>query len=80
MIQSNERGGHTIIALLGILRIDSSIEDLEWKELNENEVSHIVYSFKKDSVQDDTIEQKRRAHYNRSVRYLKSLDTRNFDI
>lgn len=49
------------------------------KELNEIDtgVPYIVSPFKHDSVQDNTIERKRIASYNISIRYIKSLDTRD---
>lgn len=49
------------------------------KELNEidTEVPYIVSPFRHDSVQDNTIERKETASYNRSIRFIKSLDTRD---
>lgn len=44
------------------------------KEFNQTDtdVPHVVSSFKSDSLKDGTIDR-----YNRSVRYIKSLDTHN---
>lgn len=56
----------------------SSVEDLQTaKEINktDTEVPYILYPFNEDSVQDDTNEWKRRKCSNRSVRYIKLLDT-----
>lgn len=56
--------------------MDFSIDDHEASnELNETstEVPHIMFPFRDDFLQDDTIEQKRMACYYRSVRYIKNL-------